>query len=185
MNRFINCDCIKNKKGELIPLWKIDWKLDSEYLDKDDLENSFIVPEDRNIGDFIAETDIVKALWDLIDKKVVPCKRVIKIYSDSTGRVGLKEGDEIYVKHKFSSNEIYPTKIKTITQGIQENVYYTTENHLKKNWLRSDTEIIEDTIVNDIPGNNVVQIITYRKHYVLEDGTETDYDYYFFKLKEK
>lgn len=124
MNRFINCDCIKNKKGELIPLWKIDWKLDSEYLDKDDLENSFIVPEDRNIGDFIAETDIVKALWDLIDKKVVPCKRVIKIYSDSTGRVGLKEGDEIYVKHKFSSNEIYPTKIKTITQGIQENVYY-------------------------------------------------------------
>lgn len=34
MNRFINCDCIKNKKGELIPLWKIDWKLDSEYLDK-------------------------------------------------------------------------------------------------------------------------------------------------------
>lgn len=69
MNRFINCDCIKNKKGELIPLWKIDWKLDSEYLDKDDLENSFIVPEDRNIGDFIAETDIVKALWDLIDKK--------------------------------------------------------------------------------------------------------------------
>lgn len=97
MNRFINCDCIKNKKGELIPLWKIDWKLDSEYLDKDDLENSFIVPEDRNIGDFIAETDIVKALWDLIDKKVVPCKRVIKIYSDSTGRVRLKEGDEIYV----------------------------------------------------------------------------------------
>jgi hypothetical protein len=185
MNRFINCDCIKNKKGELIPLWKIDWKLDSEYLDKDDLENSFIVPEDRNIGDFIAETDIVKALWDLIDKKVVPCKRVIKIYSDSTGRVGLKEGDEIYVKHKFSSNEIYPTKIKTITQGIQENVYYTTENHLKKNWLGSDTEIIEDTIVNDIPGNNVVQIITYRKHYVLEDGTETDYDYDFFKLKEK
>lgn len=69
MNRFINCDCIKNKKGELIPLWKIDWKLDSEYLDKDDLEDSFIVPEDRNIGDFIAETDIVKALWDLIDKK--------------------------------------------------------------------------------------------------------------------
>lgn len=132
MNRFINCDCIKNKKGELIPLWKIDWKLDSEYLDKDDLENSFIVPEDRNIGDFIAETDIVKALWDLIDKKVVPCKRVIKIYSDSIGRVGLKEGDEIYVKHKFSSNEIYPTKIKTITQGIQENVYYTTENHLKR-----------------------------------------------------
>ena len=180
MNRFINCDCIKNKKGELIPLWKIDWKLDSEYLDKDDLENSFIVPEDRNIGDFIAETDIVKALWDLINKKVVPCKRVIKIYSDSTGRVGLKEGDEIYVKHKFSSNEIYPTKIKTITQGIQENVYYTTENHLKENWL-----VIEDAILNDIPGNNVVQIITYRKHYVLEDGTETDYDYDFFKLKEK
>ena len=158
MNRFINCDCIKNKKGELIPLWKIDWKLDSEYLDKDDLENSFIVPEDRNIGDFIAETDIVKALWDLIDKKVVPCKRVIKIYSDSTGRVGLKEGDEIY---------------------------YTTENHLKENWLGSDTEIIEDAILNDIPGNNVVQIIIYRKHYVLEDGTETDYDYDFFKLREK
>lgn len=98
MNRFINCDCIKNKKGELIPLWKIDWKLDSEYLDKDDLENSFIVPEDRNIGDFIAETDIVKALWDLINKKVVPCKRVIKIYSVSTGRVGLKEGDEVLEK---------------------------------------------------------------------------------------
>ena len=47
------------------------------------------------------------------------------------------------------------------------------------------TEIIEDAILNDIPGNNVVQIIIYRKHYVLEDGTETDYDYDFFKLREK
>lgn len=186
MNRFINCDCVKNKKGELIPLWKIDWKLDSEYFDKDNLENCFIVPEDKvNIDDFIAETDIVKALWDLIDKKVVPCKRVIKIYSDSIGRIRLKEGDEIFVKHKLSPNEIYLTKIKTITQGKQEGIYYTTEDRLKENWLGSDTEIIEDAIVNDIPGNNVVQIITYRKHYVLEDGTETDYDYDFLKLKEK
>ena len=64
-------------------------------------------------------------------------------------------------------------------------MFIILQNHLKKNWLGSDTEIIEDTIVNDIPGNNVVQIITYRKYYVLEDGTETDYDYDFFKLKEK
>lgn len=183
MNRFINCDCIKNNNGELVPLWNISWKLDSEYEDPEEQDlNSFIKPTERNINECVSDVDIVKALYDLVDKKVVPCRRVIKIYELPTGNNAMfKEGDEIFVKCKFSTNKIYSTKIKTISQGKENGIYYTTEDNLK-NWL-DDAEIIEDISLDN--GSNVVQIITYRKHYVLEDGTETDYDYDFLKLEEK
>lgn len=182
MKRFINCDCIKNKKGELIPIWKVDWELDNDE-NFDDLD-AFINPVGDEFEEHISDSSIVKALWDLVDKKVIPCKRTIKLYSNSLGnhRAKFKEGDEIFVKHKFSSNEIYPTKIKSITQGSEDEVYYTTEDRLK-DWVNSNDEIIEDTLISE--GSNVIQIITYKRHYILEDGTETDYDYDFLKLKDK
>lgn len=186
MERFINCNCIKNKNGELIPLWEIDWKLDSDYEDSDDpdLKNSFIEPAGYEFGQYVSDSDIVRALWDLVDKKVIPCKRIIRLYTDSPGEhnAEFKEGDEIFVKHRFSSNLIYPTKIKSISQGPEEGIYYTTEDRLK-DWITSEDRIIENVLVSE--GSDVIQIITYRKHYILEDGTETDYSYDFLKLKEK
>lgn len=188
MERFINCDCIKNKKGELIPLWNINWEIEDfdDGREIDEVAYYDIKPDSDSsvkygISENITDHDIIHASYDLIKKKVVSCKRIIKLYKED--RNDFKEGDEIFVKHKFSTNKLYRTKIKSITQGGQDGIYYTTDDRLN-NWV--GLEVIEDITIDNIPkGNEVIQIITYRKHYILEDGTETDYDYEFFKLEEK
>lgn len=174
MEQFIECKCLKTRKG-LIPFWNLD-----VMYDKEDDCIKFLNPDTLEWEEYYDKRDGITAAYDLLNKTVTGERKVVKVFVGDKLNY-LNVGDKVLIETDFCQHELKFVEISEISVGSLEITRYLTEDEFKLTGY-DRAEIIEEKEISDI--GKLIKIEEYRKKYTFSNGESTEYTYNIYRLKE-
>lgn len=172
MEQFIECKCLKTKKG-LIPFWNLD-----VTYDKEDDCIKYLDPDTLSWVEYYDKKNSIIAAYDLLNKTVIGEKKVIKVFM-SNGLNRLNVGDKVLIEDNFCLKELKFVEISEISMGNLETTEYLTEEEFKS---MGYSEVIEEKEISEL--GNLIKVEVYRRKYTFSNGESTEYTYNIYRLKE-